>query len=420
MTCRAERHDVLTVNLAKEGRGIINTQAVKGGPATRLVYLDHCATTPPDDRVVEEMLRFLRAQFGNASSKHSFGREAREAVEHARTSVARLINARDDEIVFVSGGTEANNFALRGLSTTASAYGRHIITSTIEHPAISNVCDVLERQGWTVTRLPVYADGVVRIEDVRSALKPDTVIISVMLANNEIGTIQPVAEIGALVREERAKGKRTLWLHTDAVQAVGQIEVDVKEIGCDLLSMSGHKLYAPKGTGALFVRSGVQLESIIVGGQQEKSRRGGTESVANIAAFGRAAELAREEMPARGARLRCLRDDFEAVVATRVGDVIFNGNGAARLPHVSNISFRRVQGEGLLIVLDMHGIAASAGSACSAGTHKGSHVLRALGLSDELARASIRFSFGKGNSAEDVEYTLDILSRVVNQLRRDT
>jgi len=380
--------------------------------------MDHSATTPVDGRVVEAMLPFLTQKFGNASSVHTFGQEARAAVDKARREVAALIGARHSEIVFTSGGTEANNLALRGIAETAAPFGRHLITSAIEHPAVSEVCDYLERrQGWAVTRLPVYEEGIVRVEDLRAVLRDDTTLISVMLANNEIGTVQPVAETGALVRELRARGRRHLWFHTDAVQAAGRMEIDVEKLDCDLLSLSAHKLYAPKGVGALYVRRGVRIISQTFGGRQERERRAGTESVANIVAFGRAAELAREELTLRVGHMKILIERFEAEVKARVEDVVFNGDCARRLPHLSNISFRFIEAEGLLINLDLQGVAVSTGSACSSGSLEPSPVIRALGRSDELARGSIRFSIGKDTSEEDVDYVLEVLPRAVQNLR---
>ncbi len=384
----------------------------------RRVYLDNSATTPVDPRVVEAMLPYLTEKYGNASSVHHFGQEARAAVDRARREVAALVGARPNEVVFLSGGTEANNLAIRGVAEAFEHKGRHLITSEIEHSSVRGISDALEKKGWEVTRLPAYEDGVVRIEDVRAALRPDTVLITVMLANNEIGTIQPLAEIGALVREERAQGNRHLWLHTDAVQAVGRMPVDVEALGCDLLSMSAHKLYAPKGTGALFVRRGVRLVTQNVGGHQERERRAGTESVFGIVAFGEAARLAREELDERTSHLRTLRDRFEAGIEERVSDIIFNGHRERRLPHLSNISFRFIEGEGLLINLDLQGVAVSTGSACSSGSLEPSPVIRALGRDDELARGSIRFSFGKDNTTEDVDYVLEVLPRAVENLRR--
>ena len=394
---------------------------------TRKVYLDHSATTPPDRRVVEAMLPYLSEKFGNASSVHSFGQEARAAVDRARREVAALIGARASEIVFVSGGTEANNLAIRGITDASlsrmdlanggSSGKGHLITSSIEHSSVRGICDELEKRGWEVTRLPAYEEGIVKTEDVHAALRPDTVLISVMLANNEIGTLQPIAEVGALVREQRARGHK-LWLHTDAVQAAGRISVDTEALGCDLLSLSAHKLYAPKGTGALFVRRGVRLMPQNVGGHQEREKRAGTEGVPGIVAFGAAAKFAREEMAERSEHDERLRDRFEASVTERIGNIVFNGDRARRLPHLSNISFRFIEGEGLLISLDLQGVAVSTGSACSSGTLEPSPVIQALGRNDELSRGAIRFSFGKDNTEEDVDYVLDALPRVVGKLRQ--
>ncbi len=381
------------------------------------VYLDHSATTPVDPRVLEAMLPYLTEKVGNASSVHSFGQEARAAVDRARREVATLIGAKQNEIVFVSGGTEANNLAIRGLCELVAAHGKHIVTSQIEHPSVSGVCDALAKRGWEITRLPVYQDGIVRLKDVEAALRPDTVLISLMLANNEIGTIQPVAEVAKLVAARRSNGQQNLWLHTDAVQAAGRITVDVGELGCDLLALSAHKLYAPKGAGALFVRRGVRLLTQSVGGHQERERRAGTENVPGIVAFGAAATLARLELPNRAIHDRQLRDQFELKVAKRINDVVMNGNRERRLPHLSNLSFRFIEGEGLLINLDMQGVAVSTGSACSSGTLEPSPVIRALGHNDELARGSIRFSFGKDNTDDDVNYTIDVLVRSVETLR---
>ncbi|HYG08640.1 MAG TPA: cysteine desulfurase family protein [Pyrinomonadaceae bacterium] len=384
----------------------------------RRVYLDNSATTPVDPRVVEAMLPYLTEKFGNASSVHFYGQEARVALDRARREVAALINARPNELVFLSGGTEANNLAIRGIAEAAIEHGRHIITSQIEHSAVRGVCDALEKRGWEVTHLPVYANGIVRLEDVRAALRPDTVLITVMLANNEIGTIQPVAKIGALVREERERGRKYLWLHTDAVQAAGRMPVDVETLGCDLLSLSAHKLHAPKGAGALYVRRSVRLAPQSIGGHQERERRAGTESVPLLVAFGKAAALAREELSQRIEHLRRLRDQFEIGVEARVADIVYNGDREQRLPHLSNISFRYIEGEGLLINLDMQGVAVSTGSACSSGSLEPSPVIRALGRDDELARGSIRFSLGKDTTEEDIAYVLEVLPRAVENLRR--
>jgi cysteine desulfurase len=383
---------------------------------TRQVYLDHSATTPVDGRVAAAMTRSLTETFGNASSVHAYGQKARAAVDRARREVATLLGARQNEIVFVSGGTEANNLAIRGLCEAAIQHGRHIVTSAIEHPSVRGVCDGFEKRGWEITRLPVYDNGIVRIEDVRHAVREDTVLVTVMMANNEIGTIQPIREIGCLVKELRKSG-RNLWFHTDAVQAAGRLQINVDELGCDLLSTSGHKLYAPKGVGALYVRKGVRLAEQNVGGHQERERRAGTENVPGIVALGEATRIAREEMKQRNDHVKWLRDRFEAEVESRISEVVINGDRQQRLPHLTNISFRFIEGEGLLINLDMKGIAVSTGSACSSGTLEPSPVIRALGRNEELARGSIRFSFGKDNSDLDIDYVLEVLTDAVKRLR---
>jgi cysteine desulfurase len=384
----------------------------------RRVYLDYCATTPVDQRVIAAMMPYLIEQYGNASSVHLFGQEARAAVNRSRRQVAGLIGARANEIVFTSGGTEANNLAIRGIAAASGAHGRHLITSAIEHPSVRGPIDLLEKNDWKITRLPVYEDGIVRAGDVRAAIRPDTVLISLMLANNEIGTIQPIAEIGAIMREQREHGQRHLWFHSDAVQAAGRIAIDVEALGCDLLTLSAHKIHGPKGAAALFVRRGVRIMPQQVGGHQERERRAGTEPVPNLVGFGAAAELAKNEMAQRAEQTRRLRDRFEALVSERVPEIVFNGNREQRLPHVSNISFRFIEGEGLLIHLDMQGVAVSTGSACSSGTLEPSPVIRALGGGEEVARGAIRFSFGKDSTDEDVDYVLEVLPRAVESLRK--
>ena len=393
----------------------------------RRIYLDNSATTPVAPEAVEAMMPYLTGKFGNASSIHYFGQEARGAVDKARHQVAALINARPNEIVFTSGGTEANNLAIRGLVQSAGfspserdksrTLNPHIITSAIEHSAVINVCEDLEKHGFSVTYLPVYENGVVRIEDVKAAVKDDTVLVSIMAANNEIGTIQPIAEIGRLVKSLRVGGKK-IWFHTDAVQAAGKMPVDVEDIGCDLLSMSAHKIYAPKGVGALYVRRGIRLHPQNIGGHQERERRGGTESVPNIVAFGKACEIAQKDLSETSRTMLELRDTFESKVGETITDIVFNGDRENRLPNISNISFRSIEGEGLLINLDMHGVAVSTGSACSSGSLEPSPVIRALGRNDELARGAIRFSFGRYNTAEDIDQVLRVLPDAVQNLRR--
>lgn len=383
----------------------------------RRVYLDNSATTPVDEEVLAAMLPYLSGKYGNASSIHFYGQEARAAVDKARHQVADLIDARPNEIVFTSGGTEANNLAIRGYLEANPKAGKHIITCQIEHPAVKNTCEDLEKQGFEVTYLPVYENGLVRIADVKDALREDTALISIMTANNEIGTIQPVGDIGALVRELRSEG-RNIRFHTDAVQAAGKTPVDVDEIGCDMLSISAHKIHAPKGVGALYVRRGVRLHPQNIGGHQERERRGGTEPVAHIVAFGKACELAREKLVENSKYLKDLRDRFEQQVFESIPDLVPNGDPAHRLPNISNISFRTIEGEGLLINLDLQGIAVSTGAACSSGSLEPSPVVRALGRDDELARGAIRFSFGIENTLEDVEYVLEALPKAIENLRR--
>ena len=388
----------------------------------RRIYLDNSATTPIDPAVVEAMLPYLMAKFGNASSIHFYGQEARAALDKARHQVAALINARPSEIVFTSGGTEANNLAIRGLlearrkAKDEGVSKFHIISSAIEHSAVQNVCQDLEKQGVTVTYLPVYENGIVRIDDVKSAVTDETILISIMAANNEIGTLQPIAEIGKFVRDLKSEGKK-IWFHTDAVQAAGKLPLDVEAIGCDLLSISAHKIYAPKGTGALYVRRGVRLHPQNLGGHQERERRGGTESVPNIVAFGAACEIAQNELEESAVELQQMRDSFESKVGELISDVVFNGDPENRLPNISNISFRSIEGEGLLINLDMQGIAVSTGSACSSGSIEPSPVIRALGHEDELARGAIRFSFGRFNTTKDIDQVIEMLPKAVETLR---
>jgi cysteine desulfurase len=383
----------------------------------RRIYLDNSATTPLDPAVVEAMMPYLTDKFGNPSSIHFFGQEAKSAIDKARHQVAALLNARPNEIVFTSGGTEANNLAIRGLVEASEKYGRHIVTSEIEHSAVKNTCADLASRGFRVTHLAVNREGLVSVDDVASAIEEDTVLVSIMMANNEIGTIQPVAEIGRLVKGLRDNGRR-IWFHTDAVQAAGKIPVDVEEIGCDMLSISGHKIYAPKGVGALYVRRGTRLHAQNTGGHQEGDRRGGTESVPNIVAIGAAAELAAANLASESERLRRLRDRFEDSIGETIGEVVFNGSRELRVPNLSSISFGSTEGEGLLINLDMQGIAVSTGSACSSGTLEPSPVIRALGCGDELARGAVRFSFGRFNTDEDLERVLEVLPSAVDTLRR--
>src|SRR5436190_16657597 len=366
------------------------------------------------------MMPYLTNKFGNASSIHFFGQETRAAIDKARQQVASLIKCRPAELIFTSGGTEANNLAIRGLieaQQTSNGHTLHIITSAIEHPSVSNVCEDLEKHGVRVTYLPTYESGVVRVSDVEEAISDDTVLISVMAANNEIGTLQPVAEIGKVVKALRGEGRK-IWFHVDAVQAAGKIPLDVEEIGCDLMSVSAHKIYAPKGVGSLFIRRGTRLHQQNLGGRQERGIRGGTESVPLIVAFGKAAELAEARLKDDGRRLAELRDALEDRVFERIEDTFLNGDRETRLQNISNISFSGVEGEALLINLDMQGIAVSTGSACSSGSLGPSPVSRALGSTEDLARSAIRFSLGRENSIDDIDRLLEVLPASIEGLRR--
>ena len=383
----------------------------------RRVYLDNSATTPIDPEVLEAMMPFLTEKFGNASSIHSFGQESRAAIDKARHQVADLIGAKESQIIFTSGGTEANNLAIRGLAEMNEQHGKHIITSQIEHPSVRNVCEDLERRGFEVTYLPVYENGIVRVKDVENSIRGDTILVSIMTANNEIGTLQPVREIGEIVKAQREGGNK-IWFHTDAVQAAGKTEIEVAEIGCDLLTISAHKIYAPKGIGALYTGRGVRLKPQNLGGHQERERRGGTENVANIVALGKACELAKEDLETQQTYLVNLRERFEEGVKNTVPEVSINGDIENRLPNISNISFKYLEGEGLLINLDMLGIAVSTGSACSSGSLEPSPIILALGVKEDVARSAVRFSFGKGNTVEDVDHALEALPKSVENLRK--
>jgi cysteine desulfurase len=381
------------------------------------VYLDNSATTAVAPEVIEAMLPFLSADFGNAQSVHSFGQGAKAAVEKGRRQVASLLNAAPAEIVFVSGGTEADNLALRGICNAHMKYGRHIITTSIEHPAVLATCEELERSGFRVTYLPISSRGLVNVNDLRAAIAGDTILISVMHANNETGTVQPIEKIAHVVASARAQGSRHLHFHTDAVQSTGKISIDVKRLGVDLLSLSGHKIHAPKGVGALFVRKGVRLARISFGGHQERDRRPGTENVPGIVALGRAAEYASANSDSGPARMRELRDYLEQQIIARCEGVQVNGDVERRVPNISNLSFRGVDGESLLIALDLRGIAVSTGSACASGSLEPSHVLTALGLSRQEVRGSLRFSLSVYTTRDEIDYAVSALEETLERLR---
>lgn len=383
----------------------------------RRIYLDNAATTPVVPEVLEAMMPYLTERFGNASSIHHFGQETRSAIDRARHQAAALLNCRPAEIVFTSGGTESNNLAVRGFAEANRQHGDHLILSAIEHPAVSEVCVDLEGRGFRVTRVPVSEDGVVSVGAVAESISESTLLVSVMTVNNEIGTIQPVEEIGKMIREKRDAGAK-LRFHTDAVQAIGKIPVDVEALGCDLLTFSGHKINAPKGVGGLFVRRGTRLHSQNIGGRQERAVRAGTENVSGIVALGQACEIAMSQLNAEPARIRRLRDRFESEILERVPDTIVCGAGTPRAPGISNVVFKGVEGEGVLINLDMHGIAVSAGSACSSGSIEPSPVILALGFPEDVARGAVRFSFGRNNDDRDVDRVLEVLPEAIGSLRR--
>ncbi|HKD85289.1 MAG TPA: cysteine desulfurase family protein [Terriglobales bacterium] len=374
----------------------------------RRVYLDNNATTPLLPEVLEAMRPYFLEKFGNASSIHQQGQQARAAVEHAREQVAELLNCRAAEVVFTSGGTEGDNLALFGMVTP----GDHVVTSAIEHHAVLNSCNRLEQMGCTVTYLPVDGRGMVDPDDVRRALRPETKLISIMFANNETGVVQAMNEIGKIAAEA------DVYFHTDAVQAAGKAPIDVKEIGCDLLTISAHKIHGPQGTGALYVRKGTLLQPLLYGGRHERSRRAGTENVPGIVGLGKAAELARLGFTdGKVTQIEALRDRLESTILGRVEQVAVNGGGAPRTPNTTNISFDCIEGEAMVIALDLKGLSISTGAACSSGAIEPSHVLTAMGLPPERARGSIRFSIGKQTTVEDIDFALELVPEVVARLR---
>jgi cysteine desulfurase len=374
------------------------------------IYLDNNATTAVERAVLEAMLPFFSGEYGNASSIHTFGQRARAAVETAREQVAALINARPQEIVFTSGGTESDNHAIFGIASTCSSPA-HIITTSIEHEAVLNACQALEKNGAAVTYLPVSPKGLIKPEELRKSIRQETVLVTVMHANNELGTIQPLEEIGQIAAEH------DVYFHTDAVQAVGKVPVDVKAAQLDLLSLSGHKLYAPKGVGAIFIKGRTPLQQFLYGGHHQRGFRPGTENVAGIVGLGKAAELARLAFAEDAMRICALRDELEQGLLSRVPDSRANAAGAQRTPNTSNITFPGIEGEALVIALDLKGLACSTGAACSSGAVEPSHVLTAIGLPPAEARASIRFSLGRYTTAAEIDAALEIVPAAVAQLR---
>jgi len=375
-------------------------------------YFDHNATTPVSPEVLETMVSCLGQVYGNASSIHHFGQMAKQRLEMARRQTAALIGCHPREIVFLSGGTEADNLALFGTVRHGASRSAHVVTTAMEHPAVLNACAQLEREGAAVTYVPVGSDGLVDPEDIRRALRPETVLVSVMHANNELGTVQPLAEIAAIARDAG------VYLHADGVQALGKIPVDVQALGVDLYSMSGHKIYGPKGVGALYVRQGTRLGAIQFGGHHEFERRPGTENVPGAVAFGCAAELAGVHLETTAARIAGLRDRLESALLARIPHTGVNGSRAARTPNTTNMYFDYLDGEAMVIALDLRGFAVSSGAACSSGAVDPSHVLTAIGLAADRARASIRFSLGRDTTAEQVDALIEAVAASVAHLRK--
>ena len=375
------------------------------------IYVDNAATTKMNAAVAEEMIPFMTEFYGNPSSIYLEGREAKRAVEKSREQVAKAISADPKEIYFTGSGTEADNWAVRSAASAYSNKGKHIITSSVEHHAVLHTCQDLEKQGYEVTYLPVDKYGRVSVEDLRNSIRPDTILVSIMFANNEIGTIMPVKEIGAVCRENG------VLFHTDAVQAIGMCEIDVEELNIDMLSLTAHKFHGPKGAGALYVRQGVKLTPFITGGAQERGKRAATENVPGIVGLGKAIELAAENIPERQKKLSELRDYYIEKVLNKIPYSRLNGHPKDRLPGNANISFQFIEGEGMLLRLDMKGISASSGSACTSGSLDPSHVLLAIGLKHEEAHGSLRVSFDETNTKEQVDYIVDELADIIELLR---
>lgn len=375
------------------------------------IYFDNAATTKLDDEVFKEMMPYFINEYGNASSIYKLGRNSRNAVETAREKIAEAINAEPREIYFTSGGTESDNTAIRGIAYNYKKKGNHIITSKIEHPAVLQTCKQLEKEGFEVTYIDVDEYGIIDLESLKKSIKETTILISIMFANNEIGTIQPIKEIGKIAKENN------IYFHTDSVQAVGSIKIDVKEMNIDSLSMSAHKFYGPKGIGALYVKKGINFQKFMNGGHQEKNKRAGTENVPAIVGMGKAIEIAYKDLEKHTKHIKELRDYYIREVQDKIPYVKINGDIDKRLPGNSNISFRFIEGEGLLLNLDLKGICASSGSACTSGSLEPSHVLLAVGLPHEIAHGSLRISIGKYNTKEEIDYLVEKLVEIVERLR---
>jgi cysteine desulfurase len=375
------------------------------------IYLDYAATTPMRSEVLEEMQPYLTEAFGNPSSIYSYGHEARAGIDKARTAVASLLGAREEEIVFTGGGTEADNFAIKGIGFANRSKGNHIITSSIEHHAVLETCQFMETQGFTVTYLPVNEYGMLNPDDVKKAITPETILITIMHANNEIGTIQPISEIGKIAHEAG------VYFHTDAVQTAGHISSDVNELNVDMLSTSAHKLYGPKGVGALYIRKGTRIVPLIHGGEQENNRRASTENVAGIVGFGKAAELAKMELEEESARITSMRERLIDNLVTKVEEIQLNGHPTLRLPNNINLTIAYTEGESIVLNLDLKGICVSTGSACTSSSLEPSHVLVAIGLPQEIAYSSFRMTLGKWNTEEDINRVIQVLPEIIADLR---
>lgn len=377
-----------------------------------MIYMDHSATSPVDPEVFEAMKPYFVDSFGNASTLYSLGREGKQAMEAARIEVASLINAEPKEIIFTSGGTESDNLAIKGTAYKLKNKGNHIITTNIEHPAVDETCKYLEKNGFKVTYLPVGEDGIIKVDDLKAAITDETILITVMHANNEIGTIQPIEEIGKIASEKK------IYFHTDAVQTVGKIPVDVKKMNVDMLSLSSHKLYGPKGVGALYIKKGVRIEPLLHGGGHERGLRPGTENVAGIVGLGKACSIAKVSQETDAQKLTNLRNKLVDGVLNSIEDSYLNGDRTKRLPNNANFRFTGIEGESLILHLDTKGIAASTGSACSSTKLEASHVLTAIGLKEVEAHGSLRISLGHENTEEDIEYAIKAINEVVAQLRQ--
>lgn len=376
------------------------------------VYFDHAATTPCDRRVVEAMLPYLTDDFGNADSQHAFGRETAKGIADARATIAKLINCQPNELYFTASGTESDNWALKGTAFARRNRGNHVIISAIEHHAVLTSAEWLAKQGFKVTLLPPDATGIINVSELEKVIDDQTILVSVMYVNNEVGTIQPIKELAKVAHDHGA------IFHTDCVQAMPYLTVDVKELGVDLMTMSGHKFYGPKGVGALYIRNGLKIDKLVCGGGQERSQRGGTSNTPAIVGMAKALEIATEEMQQNNAYIEKLRDHFVERVLAEIPYTRFNGNVQHRVPSIANFSFEFVEGEGILMLMDLNGIAVSSGSACSSGSLDPSHVLLAMGVPIEISHGSIRFSFGKHNTMEEVDYAVDKLKETLERLRQ--